>query len=68
MPKVEVHIVASPAEPSVTTKACVPATARAAANAIIAATHKWARSLPILPEARRQGSGLLSGERCRGYD
>jgi isoquinoline 1-oxidoreductase beta subunit len=58
MPQVEVHIVASPAEPSVATKACVPAIARAVANAIVAATRKWPRSLPILPKAPRQGSGL----------
>jgi isoquinoline 1-oxidoreductase beta subunit len=58
MPQVEVHIVESHAKPSGAGEAGVPAIAPAVGNAIFAATGKRLRSLPILPEAVRKGSGV----------
>jgi CO/xanthine dehydrogenase Mo-binding subunit len=58
MPQVEVHIVENHAKPSGAGEAGVPPIAPAVGNAIFAATGKRVRSLPILPEAVRKGSGV----------
>jgi len=58
MQQVEVHIVESRAEPSGAGEAGVPPIAPAVPNAIFAANGKRVRSLPILPEAMRQGRGV----------
>jgi CO/xanthine dehydrogenase Mo-binding subunit len=47
MPKIEVHIVNSEADPGGVGEASVPPIAAALANAIFAATGKRLRSLPI---------------------
>ncbi|ACY18112.1 xanthine dehydrogenase family protein molybdopterin-binding subunit [Haliangium ochraceum] len=54
MPRVEVHIVSSEAEPSGAGEPGLPPIAPAVVNAIFAATGQRIRRLPIEPELRRQ--------------